>query len=642
MAQELPPPPPPPPRRPKRTIAIIFVIAVVLAIAGIGAYLILGPKAEFEVSSLTLSPTEAKIGEEVTVFVEVKNVGSASGTYRATLLVDEKKVEEKEVTLEPGEVKTVTFTIVESTNGTFTIGIDKLTKSLKVLTPATFELSDLTISPSEAEIDKPIVISVTVKNVGEMEGTYTVELKIDGVTEDTKDITLAGGATETASFTVTRYTPGTYSIEVGGLKRSLSVLKPAPSSFEMIEPKPESINLRPTPYFSWGSSEYADKYILEIATTPQFGSTIVYRKELDSNTMEHTVDTPLKSLKKYYYRVTAVNERGETVASNTPNWFTTSITVPETITSLAVSPDGTKAVVIYLAGKNVTVISLTDPPHIVANLTLPKGPRDVAITYDSKYAVIVTGSSGYVLDLDTLSIREIVYDIPIKSWGIVAGHVVTAPNKDVAYLVNDLLGANPVVSVLDVPSAHVVDYVRVYEITSLMTMPVDPYDISGDGRYLYVGSYTGIFWENGTITGFVEKIDLHAKSIVFRIAFSDWTNGPWNMKLTPDSKYGLVSVAKGISGYIQWWNINERKIEAELIYGVSGRGYKEMAITPDGRKLVICGADKVGIISVANRTVAKEYYCYRGPTRVVVSSDSKFALVGGYGRLGILFLDEES
>jgi hypothetical protein len=196
--------------------------------------------------------------------------------------------------------------------------------------------------------------------------------------------------------------------------------------------------------------------------------------------------------------------------------------------------------------------------------------------------------------------------------------------------------------VLDVPSAHVVDYVRVYEITSLMTMPVDPYDISGDGRYLYVGSYTGIFWENGTITGFVEKIDLHAKSIVFRIAFSDWTNGPWNMKLTPDSKYGLVSVAKGISGYIQWWNINERKIEAELIYGVSGRGYKEMAITPDGRKLVICGADKVGIISVANRTVAKEYYCYRGPTRVVVSSDSKFALVGGYGRLGILFLDEES
>jgi hypothetical protein len=55
-----PPPPPPPPRRPKRTIVIILVTAVALAVAGVSAYIILGPKAEFEVSSLTISPTEAK------------------------------------------------------------------------------------------------------------------------------------------------------------------------------------------------------------------------------------------------------------------------------------------------------------------------------------------------------------------------------------------------------------------------------------------------------------------------------------------------------------------------------------------------------------------------------------------------------
>jgi hypothetical protein len=72
----------------RSTTVIIFVLAVIFAIVGIGAYLILLPKAEFEVSSLTLSLTEAKIGEEVTVFVEVKNVGSTSGTYLATLLID--------------------------------------------------------------------------------------------------------------------------------------------------------------------------------------------------------------------------------------------------------------------------------------------------------------------------------------------------------------------------------------------------------------------------------------------------------------------------------------------------------------------------------------------------------------------------
>jgi len=54
---------------------------------------------------------------------------------------------------------------------------------------------------------------------------------------------------------------------------------------------------------------------------------------------------------------------------------------------------------------------------------------------------------------------------------------------------------------------------------------------------------------------------------------------------------------------------------------------------------VVLDTSKVGIISAVNRTVVEEHYCYRGPVRVVVSSDGKFALVGGYSRLGILFLE---
>jgi hypothetical protein len=525
--------------------------------------------------------------------VEVKNVGRASGIYRATLLINEKKVQEKEVALQPGEVKIVTFTVVEDTNGTYTVGVDKLTKSFKVLTPATFKLSDLTISPSEPEIDKPIVISVTVKNIGEVEGTYTVELKINKVTEDTKSVTLAGGAKGTVSFTVTRYTVGSYSIEVDGLKRSLSVLKPVPSSFKMIEPKPESINLRPTPYFSWENSKYADKYVLEIATTPNFGSTIVYRKELDSSTREQTVDTPLNSLKKYYYRVTAVNERGETVASNTPSWFTTSIIVPETIASLAVSPDGTKAVVTYLAGKTVTVVSLTDPPHIIANLTLTSSSHsdatslsDVAITYDSKYAVIVAAfGPDYVVDLNTLTFHEIVYDNPYGTGDILSQsrEVITAPNKDIAFtmdLLNPRAGERGdyygrIVSVLDVPSARVVDYIHVYE-HGEREVPggLGLYALSKDGNYLYLGS---------GLSKCVKTVDLPAKKAGPVLIFADIVGGPWNMELTPDGAYGLITVTKEYgTNHMWWWNIKQHQIVAEYelsgYYGVDRR--KGIAITP--------------------------------------------------------------
>jgi len=59
--------------------------------------------------------------------------------------------------------------------------------------------------------------------------------------------------------------------------------------------------------------------------------------------------------------------------------------------------------------------------------------------------------------------------------------------------------------------------------------------------------------------------------------------------------------------------------------------------TPDGSKLVVLDTYKVGIVSAVSRTVVEEHHCYRGSKRVVVSSDGRFALVGGYSRLGILF-----
>lgn len=89
--------------------------------------------------------------------------------------------------------------------------------------PARFEVSDLVIDPSEVEAGKPAEISVKVKNVGEAAGTYTAVLRVDGRVEATKDIALAGGATQTVSFTITRDVVGTCGVEVDGLGGDLKV-----------------------------------------------------------------------------------------------------------------------------------------------------------------------------------------------------------------------------------------------------------------------------------------------------------------------------------------------------------------------------------------------------------------------------------
>jgi len=88
---------------------------------------------------------------------------------------------------------------------------------------AEFQVSNLTITPVEVKVGESVTVSVDVKNVGEVEGTYTVTLKVNGVKTETKEVTLAGGATDTVSFTIVKDIGGTFDIEVGGLTTTLMV-----------------------------------------------------------------------------------------------------------------------------------------------------------------------------------------------------------------------------------------------------------------------------------------------------------------------------------------------------------------------------------------------------------------------------------
>lgn len=92
---------------------------------------------------------------------------------------------------------------------------------------ATFELSGLAVNPTQVEVNKPVTISVNVKNTGELSGDCTVELKVNGATEDTKKVTLAGGAQTIVSFTVTKAVAGSYDAAVGSLNGSFTVKTPS-------------------------------------------------------------------------------------------------------------------------------------------------------------------------------------------------------------------------------------------------------------------------------------------------------------------------------------------------------------------------------------------------------------------------------
>lgn len=96
------------------------------------------------------------------------------------------------------------------------------------LAPAAFELSDLSVSPAEVEPGEEVIVSVTVSNVGEEAGSYTVELWVDDVSVGAEEVELDGGESTTVSFTVEKEDEATHSVEVDGLTGSFAVAAPPP------------------------------------------------------------------------------------------------------------------------------------------------------------------------------------------------------------------------------------------------------------------------------------------------------------------------------------------------------------------------------------------------------------------------------
>jgi hypothetical protein len=89
--------------------------------------------------------------------------------------------------------------------------------------PAEFEITSLAVTPIVAEPGQAVTVEVEVENTGGTEGSHTLVLTVNGVEEETKDVTVKPFVTETAAFTLIKDASGIYDIEVSGLTDTLRV-----------------------------------------------------------------------------------------------------------------------------------------------------------------------------------------------------------------------------------------------------------------------------------------------------------------------------------------------------------------------------------------------------------------------------------
>ena len=90
--------------------------------------------------------------------------------------------------------------------------------------PPPIEASDLQIMPDRVVEGSNLGIIVIVTNVVPSFVQYRVDLKIDGVVKESRDLNLMPEEIQELTFVVAAGKPGTYQVEIGGLTGSFTVL----------------------------------------------------------------------------------------------------------------------------------------------------------------------------------------------------------------------------------------------------------------------------------------------------------------------------------------------------------------------------------------------------------------------------------
>jgi len=105
--------------------------------------------AAFSISNLSIIPSQVEIGKNVTISTILANTGDLSGSYDVNLMINDKAVATKTITLAGNGSQEVDFTVSESTAGSYSVAIGDQTGSFVVdAAPTTTPTTTLTTTPA--------------------------------------------------------------------------------------------------------------------------------------------------------------------------------------------------------------------------------------------------------------------------------------------------------------------------------------------------------------------------------------------------------------------------------------------------------------------------------------------------------------
>ncbi|WP_425491910.1 CARDB domain-containing protein [Natrinema longum] len=172
--------------------------------------------ASIEPSSFNVSPTTVSAGETVTATATYRNVGDAAESMTTSLTVDGTVVDQRTITIAPGETGTVSFERPMEWTGAYDIGIQGAGSASVTVEGPPVEVVDATVVDPDITVGESTTIEATVSNPTNERVTRTLELAIDGIVVDTRAVSVPANENRTVSFERQFDESGTYETAVSG------------------------------------------------------------------------------------------------------------------------------------------------------------------------------------------------------------------------------------------------------------------------------------------------------------------------------------------------------------------------------------------------------------------------------------------
>ncbi|HKJ58599.1 MAG TPA: CARDB domain-containing protein, partial [Halobacteriales archaeon] len=175
------------------------------------------PATEKPADSSIEEPTEAPVEEEPAPALEEPADSSTEEPTEAPIDGKSAPATEEPAEPEPPVEEESAPAIEKPSTTTEESAVTTMTATASDEPSDDFEYSDLRAAPTEATVDEPVTITVTVLNNGSAEGTFAAPLFVDGVRVDAASEAFAPGEERDVSYEWAFDEPGTYDVTVGEL-----------------------------------------------------------------------------------------------------------------------------------------------------------------------------------------------------------------------------------------------------------------------------------------------------------------------------------------------------------------------------------------------------------------------------------------